>query len=159
MKSLISFFVSVFFIQMLCIGTGCAQEKHGEEDGTQYSKEDTYDQVKKGVRLILKYDKTRAGFVGTIENKSSKVVKRARVEVHLSNGTELGPTTPKDVDHGEKIDVFLPAKGQQFKTWSTHAEVGSNEHGHGAEGEREHGNSSKEKGEHSGRKERGGEHR
>ena len=40
------------------------------------------------------------------------------------NGAELGPTTPVNVAPGETIDIRLPAAGQSFETWSTHAEVG-----------------------------------
>ena len=56
---------------------------------------------------------------------------RVRVEVHLSNGTELGPTTQVDLEAGEKRAVKLSAEGQTFESWSTHAEVG--EHGHSHE--------------------------
>ncbi|TKG88245.1 hypothetical protein EYV94_27305 [Puteibacter caeruleilacunae] len=152
---------SGLLIQLLVFGTSCAQEKrnhekHGEEDGTQYTKTQTYNEVKKGVRLILKYDEAQSAFVGTIENKSNETAERARVEVHLSNGVELGPTKPQDIAPGKTITVTLSAKGQDFRTWSTHAEVGSNEHGHGPHGENGEG------GEHShgphGENGEGGEH-
>lgn len=160
MKSLVRVFMSVLLVQMLFIGTSCAQEnrnkeKQGEEDGTQFKKSQSYNEVKKGVRLILKYDEAKSVFVGTIENKSKKTAEKARIEVHLSNGVELGPTPPKNVKPGETITVKLSAKGQKFETWSTHAEVGSNEHGHGEGGE---GHESGERGEHS-KKEGTGEHR
>ena len=61
------------------------------------------------------------------------------VAVHLSNGIELGPTTPVDLKPSEKISVNLKATEKAFETWSTHAEVGSSEEGHGEEGEGEHG--------------------
>lgn len=137
----------------------------GEEDGTQFSKSDVYNVEKKGTRLILKYDAESNSFLGTVENITNELVKRVRVEVHLSNGTELGPTTPADLKPGEKIAVRLKATEKEFETWSTHAEVGSSEHGerhegegeHGHEGEGEHGHDSEGSGEHGGEGE--GEHR
>jgi archaellum component FlaF (FlaF/FlaG flagellin family) len=119
-----------------------AQERHGaeseEESGTQFTKSDTYKKERSGVKLILKYNKTTNTFEGEMTNVTSKVVKRARVEVHLSNGVELGPTKPKNLKPGETISVKLSAKGQNFKTWSAHAEAGSNEHGHKRGGEHSH---------------------
>lgn len=157
--------LSVMLIQLMVVGVSCAQkghnEEHGEEDGTQFKKSQTYDEVKKGVRLVLKYNEASSEFVGVITNKSEEVVERARVEVHLSNGVELGPTKPKDVKAGEKLEVTLSAKGQKFETWSTHAEVGSNEHGHGEGGEGHEdgeGHEHNEKGEHGSKKEGKGEH-
>lgn len=166
--------LSVMLIQLMIFAVSCAQnghnEKHGEEDGTQFKKSQTYDEVKKGVRLVLKYNEATSEFVGVITNKSDKVIERARVEVHLSNGVELGPTKPEDIKPGEILEVTLSAKGQKFETWSTHAEVGSNEHGHGEGGEGhegDEGHEHNEKGEHESKKEgksehekrEGGEHR
>ncbi|MXY98067.1 MAG: hypothetical protein F4Z29_10045 [Gemmatimonadetes bacterium] len=62
-----------------------------------------------------------------------------RVEVHLSNGTELGPTTPVDLAPGESVDVSLAATEEPFTGWTPHAEVGEGEHGSGGEGGGEHG--------------------
>jgi len=132
----------------------CANKGHNEEDGKQFEKSQTYDEVKKGVRLELKYDEATSQFFGVITNDSKNMIERARVEVHLSNGVELGPTTPKDLPAGEKMEVTLSAAGQDFETWSTHAEVGSNEHGHNGVEDHENG----EKGEHGNRKEGKGEH-
>ena len=95
-----------------------------EESGTQFTKDETYDMTRRGARLILSYDANKEAFIGTVENTTSNTLKRVRVEVHLSNGTELGPTTPTDLSGGEKIDVTLDAKGQTFDTWSAHPEVG-----------------------------------
>ena len=58
-------------------------------------------------------------------NTTKATLKRVRVEVHLSNGVELGPTTPMDLAPGQSIDVSLPATGQNFATWGAHPEVGS----------------------------------
>ena len=51
-------------------------------------------------RLILHYDAASNSFKGTVENTTSGVLDRVRIEVHLSNGTELGPTTPEG--HGSR---------------------------------------------------------
>ena len=95
-----------------------------EESGQQFTKDETYDMTRRGARLILAYDANKEAFIGTVENTTSNTLKRVRVEVHLSNGTELGPTTPTDLSAGEKIDVELDAKGQTFDTWGAHPEVG-----------------------------------
>ena len=124
------------------------EKGEGEEDGTQFSKSDVYDEVKKGTLLILKYDAESNSFVGTVENTTNELIIKVRVEVHLSNGIELGPTTPVDLKPGEKITVELKATEKEFKTWSTHAEVGSSEHGEPHEGDGEHGNDGEGEGEH-----------
>lgn len=103
----------------------------GEESGTELALDATYDQVRNGVRLILTYDKQTNCFTGTMENTTKKTLKRVRMEVHLSNGKELGPTTPADLAPGMKMDVKLAATSANFETWTAHPEVGSGEHGHG----------------------------
>ncbi len=103
--------------------------KEGEESGTELALSETYDQVRNGVRLILAYDAQSSSFNGTVENTTDKLLKRVRVEVHLSNGRELGPTTPADLDPGKKTDVKLTATSKDFDRWTAHPEVGSGEHG------------------------------
>lgn len=128
----------------------------GEESGTQYMLDETYDEVRRGAQLVLKYEPEKEAFMGTVANTTKKTLSKVRVEVHLSNGVELGPTTPKDLEPNEKMDVMLSATGQKFKTWGAHPEVGgsdSGEHG-GGHGEREHasnrehGSGGESKGEH-----------
>lgn len=109
----------------------------GEETGRQLTLDQVYDEVSKGARLVLAYNKEANTFTGTVENVSDKVLDRVRVDVHLSNGTELGPTTQVDLQPGEKRLVLLAAESSDFTSWSTHAEVGSGEHGH-SHGEGEH---------------------
>lgn len=59
---------------------------------------------------------------------------KVRVEVHLSNGTELGPTEPSDLEAGTSQSVFLSAKDEEFDTWGAHPEVGESGGGeHGTE--------------------------
>jgi len=100
----------------------------GEETGPRISKDGTYDEIRKGVRLILYFDNESSSFIGTVENVTEKTISRVRVEVHLSNGNELGPTVPIDLAPGKKVDVGLSAEGQSFNWWKTHAEAGAAEH-------------------------------
>ena len=101
----------------------------GEESGQQFAKNETYDKVRNGARLILNYDPNANTFVGTVENTTNQTLSKVRVEVHLSNGIELGPTTPTDLAPGQKVNVELSAAGQDFNKWSAHPEAGSGEHG------------------------------
>jgi len=71
--------------------------EEGEESGTELALHETYDAVRNGARLILAYDAPSDSFTGTVENTTDKTLRRVRVEVHLSNGKELGPTTPADL--------------------------------------------------------------
>ena len=95
-----------------------------EESGTQFALNDTYDKVRAGARLILRYDSTADAFVGTVENTTETTLTRVRVEVHLSNGIELGPTTPVNLAPGQISNITLPASSQPFTSWSAHPEVG-----------------------------------
>ena len=106
------------------------QEQGQEQSAVQFSKSDTYDHTRNGARLILSYDREANEFVGTVENTTDDTLSRVRVEVHLSNGTELGPTTPTDLDPGEAMDITLPATEEAFETWSAHPEVGDEEANH-----------------------------
>ena len=102
----------------------------GEEGGgTMLAPDETYDTVRAGARLIMRYDAPSNSFTGTVENTTNNVLTRVRIEVHLSNGVELGPTTPQDLAPGEGIAVALPATPEPFTGWTPHAEVGSGEGG------------------------------
>ena len=100
----------------------------GEETGLRISKDGIHDEVRKGVRLILSFDNKSSSFFGTVENVTEKTISRVRVEVHLSNGNELGPTEPIDLAPGKKVDVGLSAEGQSFNWWKAHAEADASEH-------------------------------
>ena len=124
---------------------GSEHGEEGEESGTELALNETYDEVRNGARLILAYDAQSNSFNGTVENTTDETLKRVRVEVHLSNGKELGPTTPADLDPGEKRDIKLTATSKDFDGWTAHPEVGSGEHGdvegrgeHDREGRSEH---------------------
>ncbi len=103
---------------------GSESEDGGEESGTQYTLNESYDQTRAGARLVISYDASANSFIGTVENTTGAPLAKVRVEVHLSNGTELGPTTPIDLAPGEKLDVNLPATSEPFVSWSAHPEVG-----------------------------------
>ena len=131
----------VVLISMLTIiSYACVNEKtegehgeEGEESGTELALTERYDEVRNGARLILAYDAQSNCFRGTVENTTDKPLTRVRVEVHLSNGKELGPTTPADLGPGEKRDVTLTATSKDFDRWTAHPEVGGGEHSRGEE--------------------------
>ncbi|RKU15008.1 hypothetical protein C6503_14195 [Candidatus Poribacteria bacterium] len=131
-----------------------SQSEDGEESGAELALNETYDRVRNGARLILTYDAQDNSFKGTVENTTNEALKQVRVEVHLSNGKELGPTTPGDLAPGEKREILLAATSTNFDGWTAHPEVGESEHSHEGEGG-EHGKEGE--GEH-GRGEEGGEH-
>ena len=112
----------------------------GEESGNALTLTEQYDTVRKGARLVLAYDVESNAFIGTVENTTSSTLQEVRVEVHLSNGVELGPTEPVDLAPGQKVDVRLAATAQTFEGWTPHAEVRpgtggeGGEHGPGGEG-------------------------
>ena len=110
----------------------------GEEgSGAMLAPDETFDMVRGGARLILSYDPASNAFTGTVENTTSNDLTRVRIEVHLSNGTELGPTTPIDMAPGQVATVNLPSTQASFTGWVAHAEVGNAESGgeHGSGGE------------------------
>ena len=101
-----------------------------EEPGIYYSLTDTCDIVYNGVHLVLVYDAESNSFLGTAKNNTRETLKKVRVEVHLSNGIELGPTIPADLNKQMTIEIKLPAGTSDFVSWAAHPEVGSNEHRH-----------------------------
>ena len=111
--------------------SGAASGASGSEEGSgaNLAPDETFDAVRSGARLILNYDPASNSFQGTVENITNNVLTEVRIEVHLSNGTELGPTTPIDLAPGKVASVNLPSTPASFAGWIAHAEVGS-----GAEG-------------------------
>ncbi len=138
-------------------GSGSESGASGGEEGSgaQLALDDTFDAVRGGARLVLNYDAPSNAFIGTVENTAGNNLNQVRIEVHLSNGTELGPTTPMDLAPGEVIGIHLPATQASFTGWVAHAEVGGGEAGG------EHGGNSQSGGEHgsSGEHGSGGERR
>ena len=100
-----------------------------EASGANLAPDETFDAVRGGARLILNYDGGGNAFTGTVENTTSSVLTNVRIEVHLSNGTELGPTTPVDLAPGQVMDVNLPSTTASFNGWIAHAEVGTGSEG------------------------------
>ena len=103
--------------------SGGSESEGDEESGTQFALSDTFDEVRAGARLILSYDATANAFIGTVENTTVATLSQVRVEVHLSNGIELGPTTPVDLAPGQVVQITLLATSQPFTSWSAHPEV------------------------------------
>ncbi len=150
--------IAVIGVILVAILTGCSSDDTkpilydtgDEESNIQLTVNESYDAVRAGARLILAYDTQSKSFKGTVENTTNSTLQNVRVEVHLSNGTELGPTTPVDLLPGAKMDVQLASAGETFDRWTAHPEVGTG--GGGGEG-----GSSEGTGEHSSG-EGGGEH-
>ena len=116
---------------------GCAEGRNHhssseEEDSSiQYTTSQPLDEVRRGVRLQLRYDSIAVAFTGTVTNISEIALRQVRVEVHLSDGTELGPTASVDLAPSEHAPVRLSAARNVFETWTGHAEVGRGEHAEG----------------------------
>ena len=118
-------------------GGGENGSEGGEEGGSMLALDETFDEVRRGARLMLSYNAAESAFTGEVENRTNATLEQVRVEVHLSNGVELGPTEPVDLPAGETHPVTLDAVGQTFTGWVPHAEVGpqsGGEHGPGGEG-------------------------
>ncbi len=115
-------------------GKGAGGEGGSEEGSSanQLAPDETLDMVRSGARLIMSYDAASNSFTGTVENTTNNVLTQVRIEVHLSDGTELGPTTPIDLAPGEKATVNLPSTQPSFAGWVAHAEVGGGEGGESA---------------------------
>ena len=96
----------------------------GEESGATLTLTDTFDAIRNGVRLVMSYDAASQSFIGVVENTTAQAIQAVRVEVHLSNGVELGPTTPVDLQPGESIPVELAGSSTPFDGWTPHAESG-----------------------------------
>jgi hypothetical protein len=144
-KSILTMVVIGLLACLLALSIYCSKQeevKHdegSEESGTQFTLDEKYDMIRNGAHLNLGYDKASNSFVGSVKNTTDKTLEKVRVEVHLSNGTELGPTTPTDLKPGEKMDIKLTATSEKFEKWGAHPEVGSGEHSHGEGGEHSHG--------------------
>ena len=117
-------------------GTEGGGESGGEEGSgvNQLAPDEIFDSIRSGARLTLIFDTQSNSFVGTVQNTTNDILTRVRIEVHLSNGTELGPTTPIDLAPGETADIILPSTQASFTGWVAHAEVGGGEGGGGEHG-------------------------
>jgi hypothetical protein len=97
--------------------------EEGEESGEYIGLGETWDVTRRGARLVLSFDLASNAFVGTVANTTQQKLCAVRVEVHLSTGTELGPTERTDLLPGEETVVELPTAGEVFDTWTAHPEV------------------------------------
>ena len=130
----------------------------GEEGGAYLPKMTNQNELfANGARLVLQFNPGTQVFVGSVTNTTANTLSQVRVEVHLDNGTELGPTKRIDVQPGRTIPVELGAFGNEFTSWISHPEAGV-EQGHGLAGE-EGGEGRGEHGGAEGRGEHGGEAR
>ena len=149
--------------------SGRESGESGSEEGSRaiLALDETFDATRGGARLVMGYDAASNAFNGIVENTTNNTLNNVRIEVHLSNGTELGPTIPVDMAPGEMYAINMPATQEPFTGWIAHAEVGSGEHGSGSgsgegnesggrESGGEHGSSRESGGEHGGRGERRG---
>ena len=111
------------------------QTGDNEAGAIQLTKSQTYDQVKGGARLIVAYDAAQNAFSGTVENTLTQVLRNVRVEIHLSNGTELGPEFYGNMAPGEIRAITLSSSNAAFASWTAHPETGSGEAGGESGGE------------------------
>ncbi len=95
----------------------------GEEAGEYIRPGEAWDATRRGARLFLAFDPALQAFGGTVENTTRKTLCSVRVEVHLSTGTELGPTERTDLAPGESVAVQLPSGEEPFTAWTAHSEV------------------------------------
>lgn len=117
------------------------EDEHSHESGEsneQLELDETYDQLRRGTRLTLSYTEETGLFTGSVENTTEELLPQVRVVVHLSNGTELGPTTPVDLDPGQSQSIELSADSEEFDQWTASTETGSSEHSHGEDGDHSH---------------------
>ena len=115
-------------IALLVMATGCdSATTDNEEGGTQYKLTEEASQTRSGVDLIMTYDQNTQKFNGTVTNTTSAAISDVRVEIHLSNGQELGPTPNTVLKAKESQMVTLDAKGERFDWWSVHVEIGQGE--------------------------------
>ena len=134
-----------------------AEGEEGEEEGAYVPKMTKQNRLfVNGARLVLEFDPRTQVFVGSVTNTTPRVLPQVRVEVHLDNGTELGPTRRVDVAPGQTVAVELGAFGNEFGAWVSHPEAGVEE-GHGGGGGEESGEGAGEHGG-EGRGEEAGEH-
>jgi len=90
----------------------------------QYGLDETCDETRDGVRLVMYYDAPSETFLGTLGNTTEDIVQQIRVRLRLSNGADvLTPHFP--LDPGEEDDVFFDvSQARSFTTWDAYPVVG-----------------------------------
>ena len=128
---------------------GRGEGDDGNREGkTRMRKNQKHDHVyRNGAQLTLEYNPATQAFVGHVKNTTKLWLPQVRVEIHLSNGRELGPTKRINLAPGKTMAVELSALDQKFTAWVTHPEAGTEE-GHEEGGEGSEGHAAREKGEH-----------
>ena len=95
----------------------------GEEGGVYVQRDGTWNETRRGLRLILTFDETSSAFVGRAENTTQATICGVRVEVHLVRPKkELTPIRQQKLPPGTSALLNLPAGGAAFEKWSAHAE-------------------------------------
>ena len=112
-----------FLISLALVATACGSLTESGEGGTQWDITETATDTRSGVDLEISYDSSTEKFEGTLNNTSNGTVDGVRVEIHLSNGVELGPTPKIDLMAANSSAVTLDASGQTFTWYSVHIEV------------------------------------
>lgn len=110
---------------------GAESGREGDESGEPgilYGIAETARQSRAGVDLVIRYDEAAASFAGTVTNTTGAPVADVRVEIHLSNGVELGPTPLLTLKPRQQSPVVLDARGRNFAAWQVHIEIGRDEH-------------------------------
>ncbi|MDE2981699.1 MAG: hypothetical protein OXU74_10940 [Gemmatimonadota bacterium] len=107
----------------------CQSMTEAGESGTRWDIMETATETRSGVTLVVSYNSATQSFEGTVRNTTDATVTDVRVEIHLSNGTELGPTPRVALNAQETRPVTLDARGQNFDWYSVHVELGGGEHG------------------------------
>ncbi|MXX55307.1 MAG: hypothetical protein F4106_11735 [Gemmatimonadetes bacterium] len=117
---------SAVVLALMIMLSACADSlTEAGESGTRWNPDETATETRSGVTLILSYDSSSQRFNGTATNTTNSPVSDVRVEIHLSNGTELGPTPRTSLNAQESKPVTLDARGQNFDWYSVHVEFGS----------------------------------
>ena len=84
---------------------------------------DTLHLLRDGAQMTLSYDLLANAFTGTVENTTAATLRSVTVQVHLSNGTTLGPTAPIGLPPGQVVDISIAAGVRPFTHWSASLEV------------------------------------
>lgn len=125
-------------------GRESAEHERGEEGKSRIPKLEKHVKTyKNGAHLTLQYNPATEAFVGRVQNTLKVPLTQIRVEIHLSNGLELGPTKRTDLQPGATLPVELSALDQKFTYWVTHPEAGSEE-AHGPAEEENEGHAGRE---------------
>ncbi len=97
--------------------------EEGEESGDYIARTARWSETRGDAWLQLSFNSASNAFAGRVSNTGNEPLCDVRIEVHLSTGTELGPTERTGVPYGGSINVTLPSGGEEFTTWTAHHEM------------------------------------